>query len=108
MDPVCKNPRRDKNITQNILLEHVAPVYPGKHEQENELTPSTHVPLFWHGLLSHSLISVPQVGPVNPDAQVQENELAPSTHVPLFWHGLLSHSSVSSEEKEDEHEKSSA
>ena len=40
-----------------LLLSHFFPVYPVTQSQMNTLTPSLHVLLFWHGLLTFTLVS---------------------------------------------------
>ena len=41
----------------DYLLSHLSPVYPVAQSQVNPLTPSLDVPLFWHGLLTFTLVS---------------------------------------------------
>ena len=47
----------NKNNYEYILCSQFIPEYPATHVQVYSLTPSTHCPPFWQGLLPHSSTS---------------------------------------------------
>ena len=78
-----------------IPASHVTPLYNSVHVHSNPLGLSTHVPLFIHGWLLHSVISVSHRMPANPARQRHSKWFNLSTQRAPFWHGWLSHSSKS-------------